>query len=807
MDRVLPRVWIKKVVLHHFGGAINRSIDLKPGLQALFANNEYGKTTLREGIRNALFTPASLTPANLKNQIKIPWYPRPCGDHAKVELAVEVNQTDWTVHKQWGAGVGASLSSVGIAAFADDDRITEKICELLGHSKEVYECVFFLPQGQLLGTIEGVGGDVMQSAAEAANAVAAQAGIVNPETLRELVATKIGELSGRWDEGMNAPERQGRQPKEIGNEWRNRVGSVCRSYYDWAMANDRLELAQLLSGKLDEAQNDLDASAKELREKEVSRENLEAHRNHLPQEGGESPEEVLKRLQDDQGEWPSEAAIKSAADVVASKKTGVATLEGELRGICVQHFAKAFQNAELAKAAHEAFESPVGGDVERLEQIEGEIRQLKVSLDAHKLTGTVSAGTETTIQFVSLEGEIETVDVQPGNPITKEVSGQLTVRHQGLEVSVSTAELNVAEAEGAIQSLGQERSELMRKLGGLSLSDAKQKISDKRDLKDKHDSKQRDLEAAVVDRPEDEVAEGEKLGKGAKWQPSTLRGSQLVREEIDAAATAFNELDKAKTAINTMAAGFANRYLNRESLIEQITQQKCVCDNRRSEIAGLPVIDPPVTTLESLNRRVQALDDEVSQLQESKTTQTVNVRRAEIALTNANIPSLENDLAATMAAHQRERERLRHLRQIEAAINTVHNQDDHYGALREKLEHRLSQVFDRRYEIHGDDNGQITELAVTDKDDLYFEVARLSQGAKGSVGIAVRAAIADVFADAGNPGILILDDPLVDLDPGRRKLAIEVLKELGGKMQVIVLTCHPNHADEIGETVSFADKN
>jgi exonuclease SbcC len=47
-------------------------------------------------------------------------------------------------------------------------------------------------------------------------------------------------------------------------------------------------------------------------------------------------------------------------------------------------------------------------------------------------------------------------------------------------------------------------------------------------------------------------------------------------------------------------------------------------------------------------------------------------------------------------------------------------------------------------------------------------------------------------------GFMIMDDPLVSLDPERRKAAAEVLRDFAGKFQLIVTTCDPNTAGLLG---------
>ena len=82
-------------------------------------------------------------------------------------------------------------------------------------------------------------------------------------------------------------------------------------------------------------------------------------------------------------------------------------------------------------------------------------------------------------------------------------------------------------------------------------------------------------------------------------------------------------------------------------------------------------------------------------------------------------------------------------------------------------------------------------------DDLEVPYAALSMGTRACLGLAVRLSMARHFLD-GRDGFLLLDDPLVDLDPGRQAAACAILQHFGSEKQVIILTCHPSHADILG---------
>jgi exonuclease SbcC len=74
----------------------------------------------------------------------------------------------------------------------------------------------------------------------------------------------------------------------------------------------------------------------------------------------------------------------------------------------------------------------------------------------------------------------------------------------------------------------------------------------------------------------------------------------------------------------------------------------------------------------------------------------------------------------------------------------------------------------------------------------------LSAGTKDLFALALRLAMADFFL-GGCEGFLLLDDPLVDLDPERQKLAAKILAEFADKHQLVLFTCQPTHSALFGD--------
>ena len=76
----------------------------------------------------------------------------------------------------------------------------------------------------------------------------------------------------------------------------------------------------------------------------------------------------------------------------------------------------------------------------------------------------------------------------------------------------------------------------------------------------------------------------------------------------------------------------------------------------------------------------------------------------------------------------------------------------------------------------------------------------LSTGTQDVLAIALRLAFAREFLGE-EKSFIMLDDPLVDLDPERQARTSEVIQSFSKDHQVILFTCHPSHAEQLGGTL------
>ena len=105
-------------------------------------------------------------------------------------------------------------------------------------------------------------------------------------------------------------------------------------------------------------------------------------------------------------------------------------------------------------------------------------------------------------------------------------------------------------------------------------------------------------------------------------------------------------------------------------------------------------------------------------------------------------------------------------------------------------------------------NGNYTSVEIDNEFSLKVEnnkntlrpVSLLSAGTYDSIALALKLAVIEhILGD--NKGFLILDDCLVDLDPLRKSVAIELISKFSIKHQVIFTTCSPDTASQLGGNI------
>ncbi|MBK9989825.1 MAG: AAA family ATPase [Verrucomicrobia bacterium] len=121
------------------------------------------------------------------------------------------------------------------------------------------------------------------------------------------------------------------------------------------------------------------------------------------------------------------------------------------------------------------------------------------------------------------------------------------------------------------------------------------------------------------------------------------------------------------------------------------------------------------------------------------------------------------------------------------------------------LEQRLTTAFaeltgDSVRQVFLDERLQIAGIGRNREEAYAFD--QLSQGAKEQLLLCLRLAVAQELATE-EPQVLILDDVLVNTDPVRQDRILDVLGAQAARLQILILTCHPERYRGIGTSTKL----
>jgi exonuclease SbcC len=136
------------------------------------------------------------------------------------------------------------------------------------------------------------------------------------------------------------------------------------------------------------------------------------------------------------------------------------------------------------------------------------------------------------------------------------------------------------------------------------------------------------------------------------------------------------------------------------------------------------------------------------------------------------------------------------LRVMEIADEISQNLDQQaYLGLKSDIESFIAGMTDKRYEKITIEESLPTGFVRSDGN--IIEADLLSTGTMDVLGLALRLAMANYFLK-DHEAFLVMDDPLADMDTKRQNNAAKMLRDYSKVRQLVIFTCHPDHAGLLG---------
>ena len=799
--------------LHPFGGTADRKCTLHDGINVLEGPNEFGKSTLSNALWHALFTTTKLSKVELRNTIGR-WYPKPGGDHARITVQFQAAGQRWTLEKTWGAGAASSLRSDSSAGIADPADVQAKLCTLLKRSKATWQHVLFTSQAQLAETMEQLrvnAGEVD----EVQSLLAGPAAIprdIPPDRLTAAVEDRINQHFGRWDRASQRPE----QGRGIDRRWQNGVGTLLTAWYAQETVRRALDNVIQYENDVDGVNTQIHHVAEEMSGDDEFVRNGRSIRDGLGQRLGldercQRLTSELRVLREIMTAWPGaaqviEAKVSELNGVIANLES----VETELRNARRRSQSEQLNRThDLLTKARETWKvaanllaqskSVAPEQLTELKRLEREIDSSRIQIAAQKLTVKLESTASRSVTVQRGTGEQEVLSLSPSATWESQSEGIFRLEYQDLKLSVESGTGDVNGLFTALKTASSQRTDILKSLGHESLAAAQLANDNHQTLATDESKKEALYRAALQGRTEEEWT----TDMTALAELPETRSVEVLEGEksrlLERRAGLDGEIRLAREKIET----WKRDHIDLDSLTDKIVDKSAETKKAQRELVGLPELPEGFASISDyLTLLGQKETDRVAQEGRLKELEVEKGRLSGAAPATTS-EELRTDLEITEREFERQQAHGQALLRIKERLQSVIAErgiDDPMQGLTTAVSEHFMYLTGGRYQevtLAGTAPAQVVGT-------LTLDTNVLSQGTLGSLALATRLALSELYLKDMD-GFFLLDDPFTDMDATRRAAAIQAIGTFAKKHQVLFLTCHKEHAQELQHLVGAKD--
>lgn len=799
---------ITKAHLNPFGAVADREFTFQEGLNVLLGPNEAGKSTLVNAIYAALFVPSNVRRNAEDWTMFLKHYlPHPDGDTARVNLEF-ISPAGQAVSYScaWGSAKSERLVLGNGGEINDPDSIRDRLNRFLRFGKGTYREVLFARQEEMNRTFARLKED--HDAAESVSGLLRrsvfEAGGVSLEKLEAKIVSEYNRLLDNWDLESDGP----RAGKGIDNRHKTKIGLVLEAYYraEEIKRNIRKiradeEEAALLAGRLEQIDREEEAVACDLNEYEkleddiYKRARIEPGLELLKSED-EKMLAVIKR-------WP---VVQSEAEKLTAEindlTSAAGRLEAELKE--AEAAAKEKEKRELLKRIKPLKEdleqkkeqlqnlpAITGKDLAFLEKQLNREAELKAAAGAMKLKAVIKTGQKLNLQVTSGFEQARDFAVEKEEVLLGE--GRIILEAEGWSIDIQAGEEDI---ESLIGEAAECRENFMSKLAEFGLSgiaEAREAAAARAKAAADLSSAQTRLEDQLGGRNYSELeASVAELG-----EDKNLRDPKLISEEVQNTRLELVKKESQLEQLEKELAAWQKDYESLDNLAGSMADVKQQLKDKERQLAGLARLPEQFKDNEEFISELKKLRSRSSELKEQRLETREKLYELQKNMPEESTEELEVELSTA-------EEKLSRLKREGKAIYSVKKEfenlkkeldTDTYSPLQDRFARYLNLATNKRYEqaeLEG-----VSPNAITSAEGQTLPVELLSAGTLSGAALALRLALAAyLLEDAA--GFLIMDDPLVHLDPDRRLAAAELIGEFASDKQTIISTCDPQTADLLG---------
>lgn len=766
---------IKEISTDRFAGIHSKtgdnSIKLNPGLNVIYGKNEAGKSTLVNLISRTLF--------QIKNRKSSPFeessFPHEdISDTVNGTLKIEKDGEIFTLERTWKKEQTSSHPKLTTLNSGEnhtkDDNVQERLKDVLEHGEGVYTELLLSPQkdaaDNLKKLLEGTGVSHVEIK-ELITQALLESGGYSLTKFGSAVNDKIESLKGKyWDTENNRPlEKNGRERYNLAKEDPNPKKKidkdlVRRAYYALEDAKSALEAQKILSEK----SNSKKESEKKLNDFQKYQVQI-ANNKYV----GEL-ESSISTMEEIHENWPEFEKQKEKAEILEQEYNNRIKLDRYTDA------EKAKEDLDEAERKWSNVSSPTEDEIKSAENAENTIknnmRDLNITLSA-KIE--MLAGHSVIIKS-ALTGKTLDINAPITEAVIVEIPGIMKMTLAPADVDVDDKKAKIAEAEEI-------RGGIFDKYKANSIDALKALAAQKRELEQRKKDCSNELDK-ILNGDDYCALENEALALG-----NVRKKAEIDRDIADLCGdkTAHDFV----VSIGSTLTSYKTAHVSIDALSDKIKDAYTERDNAKKSTGATDNIPEDYYSIDE-----SQLKKELEEAENAKAAAEerfkANLDKLSILYTGRTDNLEETVKECERIFNERKDELSRWLR-IQKVYNELKDEimNNPYEELSKTFCEYLGIISDNK--DTSDFEGK--ELAFTINNSTKYNL--LSEGTKETVYLAFRLAVLDhLFPDGG--GVIVLDDPLNDMDIDRVKQSCELIKKSAEKHQVILLTCREEYSEPLG---------
>lgn len=802
---------IKSIKLNPFAATQDRTFSFKNGFNILLGPNEAGKSTLFQAVSHGLFTSTNKTASRLGTEMG-DFFPAGGGDVIRLEISLKHDDGSVSkVLKVWKKGNrqgSASLTLPDGTEITDEDEVQKKIEEMLPVSAASMRTILLSDQSGLQETLKRMEKEqeVRNELGTALRKTVMETAGVSIDRFRKILDERYDSYFKKWDRDQKYPENN----KGIQNPYKSGFGKVLEAFYAKERCKIDYEHALEYEKRVDELNKEITRLTAGIQEKKKEQQKLNPLKEGIRKRQGKESDikgidYELKDIHEINKTWPVyEDRLQNIDNEIAKLDKQIEKFDQEWETAQKQQGLKLLRDRveklnrlrkdfNYAKREAEKVVKVTEDQIKELKDVKSDIDKLEAQVNAARLSVTIEAKSDTTFDLREAGKDApEKVKLNSDDEREFKIRG-------GFAIETDSLKLNVFSGEGDIESIVEKLDREKESFGKLLQIIPVENLREAESLAKKYDDKQVEMKQAQKLYSEELGNDDhEELKKRLEETSSDkqIREHSEISNDLVNAKTNKSDIEKEKKDKNEKLLKWKEKYGEHDKVAGKLGELMHKQTTLKEEIDNLPELPDEFESADLFFKYIDELDRDIHELNEKLSEIKLEKAKEEGKDPGSSSEELYTQLKEAEEEFERVNSEADTLARVrEKATELLESLDrDTYRGLEESFLNWLSRITGERFSMVNMQQDMPGSFVTDQQRELTYRM--LSHGTKGAVALAWRFALCDHLLD-NKPAVIALDDPLVDMDPKRRLQAVEAIHEFSKKHQVLIMTCHPDHAEEM----------